>query len=259
MTLFPVVIECSWPTGARRRPGLRGRHHSGERHPGAEAARGGGDLHPGGPAGRRSPAGWSRRSTNGRRRRDSGGRNRAASVREERGVDLFEYQGKQYFARYGIPVSAGGVADTVEEAVAAADEGRLSRRGQGPGPGGGTGQGRRRQAGRQRRRGAHPRRQHPRPRHQGPRRAPPLGRARLGHRQGVLRQLHARPGGQEVPRHGVRQGRRRDRDGRRRGPDAIARLHIDPGGRLHRDRRRDAGRGGRPRPEGPGRRGRRSC
>jgi succinyl-CoA synthetase beta subunit len=36
-------------------------------------------------------------------------------------VDLFEYQGKQYFARFGIPVSAGGVADTVEEAVAAAD------------------------------------------------------------------------------------------------------------------------------------------
>src|SRR6201986_2751920 len=33
---------------------------------------------------------------------------------------LFEYQGKQYFARYGIPVSPGGVADTVEEAVAAA-------------------------------------------------------------------------------------------------------------------------------------------
>jgi succinyl-CoA synthetase beta subunit len=35
-------------------------------------------------------------------------------------VDLFEYQGKQYFARYGIPVSAGGVADTVDEAVAVA-------------------------------------------------------------------------------------------------------------------------------------------
>ena len=32
-------------------------------------------------------------------------------------MDLFEYQGKQYFARFGIPVSAGGVADTVEEAV----------------------------------------------------------------------------------------------------------------------------------------------
>jgi succinyl-CoA synthetase beta subunit len=36
-------------------------------------------------------------------------------------LDLFEYQGKQLFARYGIPVSAGGVADTVEEAVAAAE------------------------------------------------------------------------------------------------------------------------------------------
>jgi succinyl-CoA synthetase beta subunit len=36
-------------------------------------------------------------------------------------VDLFEYQGKLYFARYGIPVSPGGKADTVEEAVAAAD------------------------------------------------------------------------------------------------------------------------------------------
>jgi len=36
-------------------------------------------------------------------------------------LDLFEYQGKQYFARYGIPVSAGGVADTVVEAVAQAE------------------------------------------------------------------------------------------------------------------------------------------
>jgi succinyl-CoA synthetase beta subunit len=36
-------------------------------------------------------------------------------------LDLFEYQGKQLFARYGIPVSAGGVADTVEEAVEAAN------------------------------------------------------------------------------------------------------------------------------------------
>jgi len=36
-------------------------------------------------------------------------------------VDLFEYQGKQYFARYGIPVSPGGIADTVDEAVAQAD------------------------------------------------------------------------------------------------------------------------------------------
>jgi len=36
-------------------------------------------------------------------------------------MDLFEYQGKQLFARYGIPVSAGEVAKTVDEAVAAAD------------------------------------------------------------------------------------------------------------------------------------------
>jgi succinyl-CoA synthetase beta subunit len=36
-------------------------------------------------------------------------------------VDLFEYQGKQYFARFGIAVSAGGVALTVDEAVAQAE------------------------------------------------------------------------------------------------------------------------------------------
>ena len=37
-------------------------------------------------------------------------------------MDLFEYQGKQYFARFGIPVSAGGVADSVDEAVQQADK-----------------------------------------------------------------------------------------------------------------------------------------
>jgi succinyl-CoA synthetase beta subunit len=37
-------------------------------------------------------------------------------------LDLYEYQGKQYLARYGIPVSAGAVADTVDEAVAAAEK-----------------------------------------------------------------------------------------------------------------------------------------
>jgi len=36
-------------------------------------------------------------------------------------MDLFEYQGKQLFARYGIPVSAGDVAETVDQAVAAAE------------------------------------------------------------------------------------------------------------------------------------------
>ena len=37
-------------------------------------------------------------------------------------MDLFEYQGKQYFSRFGIPVPAGGVADTVDEAVAQAEK-----------------------------------------------------------------------------------------------------------------------------------------
>ena len=36
-------------------------------------------------------------------------------------MDLFEYQGKQYFARYGIPVSPGDVATTVDDAVAIAE------------------------------------------------------------------------------------------------------------------------------------------
>ncbi|MDQ3700884.1 MAG: acetate--CoA ligase family protein, partial [Chloroflexota bacterium] len=36
-------------------------------------------------------------------------------------MDLFEYQGKQYFARWDIPVSAGGVAETVDEAVVQAE------------------------------------------------------------------------------------------------------------------------------------------
>ena len=37
-------------------------------------------------------------------------------------MDLFEYQGKQYFSQFDIPVSAGGVATTVDEAVAVAEK-----------------------------------------------------------------------------------------------------------------------------------------
>jgi succinyl-CoA synthetase beta subunit len=37
-------------------------------------------------------------------------------------VDLLEYQGKQLFARHDVPVPSGRPADTVEEAVAAAEE-----------------------------------------------------------------------------------------------------------------------------------------
>ena len=36
-------------------------------------------------------------------------------------MDLFEYQGKQYFARFGIPTSPGGIAQSVDEAVEQAD------------------------------------------------------------------------------------------------------------------------------------------
>ena len=37
-------------------------------------------------------------------------------------MDLFEYQGKQYFARFGIPVSAGDVTEDVDSAVAIAEK-----------------------------------------------------------------------------------------------------------------------------------------
>jgi succinyl-CoA synthetase beta subunit len=37
-------------------------------------------------------------------------------------VDLFEYQGKQLFARFGIPVSEGAVADTPQQARAVAEK-----------------------------------------------------------------------------------------------------------------------------------------
>ncbi len=37
-------------------------------------------------------------------------------------MDLLEYQGKQYFARYGLPVSPGDAADTVERAVEVAQQ-----------------------------------------------------------------------------------------------------------------------------------------
>src|SRR5665213_1408396 len=36
-------------------------------------------------------------------------------------MDLFDYQGKQYFARFGIAVSPGDIADTVDQAIAVAN------------------------------------------------------------------------------------------------------------------------------------------
>ena len=71
---------------------------------------------------------------------------RSSNARRSSSLDLFEYQGKQLFARYGIPVSAGDVAETVDEAVRAADARRLSGRGQGAGAGRRPRQGGRHQA-----------------------------------------------------------------------------------------------------------------
>ena len=93
--------------------------------------------------------------------------------------------------------------------------GRLPGGGQGAGEGRWSRQGGWREAGRRRRRGPAPRWQHPGPRHQGPRRHAPLGRARVGHLQGVLRQLHPGPSRQAAPRDAERGGRGRDRGGSR--------------------------------------------
>ncbi len=144
-------------------------------------------------------------------------------------MDLYEYQGKQYFARFGIPVSPGGVADTVDEAVAAGRRRRLPGGGEGSGQGGRPGQGRWHQAGRRRRGRPAPRPAHPGHGHQG----------HTVHRlwienasdiaQRVLRQLHLGPRRQAPSLHGVGQGRAwRSRRWRPTDPGAISRLHVDP-------------------------------
>ena len=50
------------------------------------------------------------------------GKDVRSDLREEKTVDLFEYQGKEFFAEYGMPVSPGKIAFSVDEAVAAAEE-----------------------------------------------------------------------------------------------------------------------------------------
>ena len=160
-------------------------------------------------------------------------------------VDLFEYQGKQLFARYGIPVSAGEVAETVDDAVAAAERVGLPGRRQGAGAGGRARQGRR---------------------HQARRRTPTrcartpgnilgldikghvvqrrVGRARVRHRRGVLRVVHARPRREAAPRHAVaRRAASRSRQVAEENPDAIARIHVDPVDGLERSAVPRVGRG----------------
>ena len=42
-------------------------------------------------------------------------------------MNLHEYQGKALFADYGLPVSVGHAVDSAEEAVAAANNGKIGR------------------------------------------------------------------------------------------------------------------------------------
>ena len=60
-------------------------------------------------------------------------------------MDLLEYQGKQLFAKHGIAVPSGEVADNVDDAVAAAERIGYPCRDQGPGPDRRARQGRRRE------------------------------------------------------------------------------------------------------------------
>ena len=135
---------------------------------------------------------------------------------------------------YGIPVSDGAPVTTVPEAVEVADRIGYPGRREGPGPGGRARQGRRHQARRQRRGGPHPRREHPRHGHQGPHGQGRLDREGQRHRRGVLRLLHARPGGQAPPRHALGPGRRRDRAGGGREPRRHRQDPRRPGRRPHR-------------------------
>ena len=145
--------------GPRRRAGHRGRDHSRSRHPHPEGTGSGrrlpsrllprfhrhaGSAKPSMRARRRSKSDPPRRAAPRRRApspRPRAWRHRVPPHRrdhprhqpddsstphpttqgEDTAVDLYEYQGKQYFARFGIPTSAGGVADTVDEAVAQAE------------------------------------------------------------------------------------------------------------------------------------------
>ena len=148
-------------------------------------------------------------------------------------MDLLEYQGKQFFATFGIPVSDGRAVDTVDEAVAAADAVgypvvvKAQVHVGGRGKAGGV------KLANDADEVPRARRQHPRARHQGPRRQDRVDRARLGHRRGVLRQLHARPCRQEAPRHALGRGRRRDRDRGRVEPRRHRQDLDRPGRRAH--------------------------
>jgi methylmalonyl-CoA mutase C-terminal domain/subunit len=238
MTLFPRIIEDPRGRGAGDVLVFAGRDHPRGRHPELKRTGVAEIFTPGAPLGDIT-GGWRSAGPEGDRRRpaDAGfsfSPSNLESFRSERGS--VRISGQAVLRPLWHPGVGRRRRRHRRRGRGRGRQGGVSRRRQGPGAGGRAGQGRRGQAGRRRRRGAPPRRQHPRPRHQGPRRAPPVGRARLGHRQGVLRQLHLGPGRQEVPRHGVGQGRGRDRAVAEEDPEAIARLYIDPAIGFHRGR-----------------------
>ena len=109
----PAGGRAAARAGARRRGRVRRRHHPRRRH--RPRSRRPESPRCSRPA-RRSPrsrAGSSRRSTRGRHRSPADRVTDPVRTQEPGAqVDLFEYQGKQFFARYGIPVSAGEVAYT---------------------------------------------------------------------------------------------------------------------------------------------------
>ena len=160
-----------------------------------------------------------------------------------RPVDLFEYQGKQFFAGFDIPVSPGEARHHGRRRGRRRRPDRLSGRGQGPGPGRRSGQGRRRQAGQRRRRGPRARRATSSASTSRVTSSRCLDRAGLRHRRGVLRQLHAGPGGQEAPRACCRpRAAWRSRRSPTRTPTPSPRSAIDPVDGLTEERRPGLGR-----------------
>ena len=143
-------------------------------------------------------------------------------------MDLFEYQGKQYFARFGIPISTGRGGRHGRRGRRAGRGGRLPGGGQGAGQGGRPRQGRRRQAGRRRRRGAPPRRQHPRLDIKGH----VVKRLWVEHASDIAKEYYAsftldRAAKQHLGMLSAEGGVEIE-EVAATNPDAIARLHIDP-------------------------------
>ena len=259
MTLFPKVIAAAGRTGPRRRDRVRRRDHPRGRHPDAPGSRRRPALHsrdrPSGP----SPTGSPRRSMPGRRSRRAS--SFPASLRPEpparSTVDLFEYQGKQLFARTGSRCRPARRSRHGRRSRRRRRPGGLPGRREGAGAGGRPRQGRWHQARRRtptrcastpatssgwtsratastwcgsRRRATSPR--------STTRRSPSTGRRSC------------------TSACSRRRAASRSRQVADENPDAIAKIHVNPGRRAQRGRVPRVGRGGEAQPERDRRRGR---